>query len=77
MMNKIWETEETPVSWNVSDIKMIYKGKEKKSECENCKGIFLSSTIFKVYEKITYQKLEPIIEEIKKQEEYAIIIYGR
>ena len=30
MRNKIWETEETPEIWNVSDIKMIYKGKGKK-----------------------------------------------
>ena len=37
--------------------------KRKEMWMLNCRGIFLSSMICKVYEKFIYLKLEPIIEE--------------
>ena len=63
MVNAIWKSEEIPHQWRRSDIKPIYKGKGTKEDLANYRGVFLSNTICKIFEKMVYRKLEPIIDE--------------
>ena len=63
MLNTIWKTEEIPDQWKRSDIKPIYKGKGTKQDLANYRGIFLSSVVCKLFEKMIYKKLEPIIDK--------------
>jgi len=63
MMNIIWKTEYIPHQWRLSDIKVIYKGQGTKEDLANYRGIFLSSAVCEVFEKMVYKKLEPIIDK--------------
>jgi len=63
MMNLIWKTEQIPHQWRLSNIKVIYKGQGTKEDLANYRGIFLSSVVCKVFEKMVYKKLEPIIDK--------------
>ena len=47
----------------MSNIKVIYKGQGTKEDLANYRGIFLSSVVCKVFEKMVYKKLEPIIDK--------------
>ena len=42
---------------------MIYKSKGSKEDLANYIGIFLSSVVCKIFEKLIYKKLEPIIDK--------------
>jgi len=56
----IWQMEEIPDQWKRSDIKVIYKNKGSKEDLANYRGIFLSSVVCNIFEKLIYKKLEPI-----------------
>jgi len=42
---------------------VIYKSKGSKEDLANYRGIFLSSVVCKIFEKLIYKKLEPIIDK--------------
>jgi len=63
MMNIIWKTEQILHQWRLSNIKVIYKGQGTREDLANYRGMFLSSVICKVFEKMVYNKLEPIIDK--------------
>jgi len=63
MFNTIWKTETISKQWSKSYIKVIYKGKGAKEDLQNYRGIFLSNVSCKIFEKLIYKKLEPIIDE--------------
>jgi len=62
MFNINWQTEEIPDQWKRSDIKVTYKNKGSKEDLANYRGIFLSSVVCKIFEKLIYKKLESIID---------------
>ena len=63
MFNIIWQMEVIPEQWQRSDIKVIYKSEGSKEDLANYRGIFLSSVTCKIFEKLIYKKLEPIIDK--------------
>ena len=62
MFNTIWQMEEILDQWKRSHIKVIYKNKGPKEGLANYRGIFLSSVVCKIFEKLIYKKLEIIID---------------
>ena len=55
--NKIYKTEEIPQEWKHGRIIRIYKGKGKKGQSCNERGITLSSNLGKLVERITNNKI--------------------
>ena len=62
MINFFSEKEQIPEELYEIYIKSIYKGKGDSGNLENQRGIFLSSTILKIKEKMILNRAEPIIE---------------
>ena len=62
MFNWFWMNEDIPDELQRIHIKSIYKGKGKTSALSNHRGIFLSSEILKLYEKLIYNRSTPKIE---------------
>jgi len=60
---RLWKTEIIPNQWKRSDIEVIYKGKGSKEDLANYRGIFLSNVACKIFEKLVYKKMEPIIDK--------------
>ena len=52
IFNKIYKTEKIPQEWKHGRIIRIYKGKGKKGQCCNERGITLSSNLGKLFERI-------------------------
>ena len=52
LFNERDETKITPEEWEHMFIKSIYKGKNDKREMENRRGLFITSCINKLYEKV-------------------------
>ena len=62
LMNWMWTHEVIPDALKVLDVKTIYKGKGSISELSNHRGIFISNTILKLYEKLMDSRSTPRIE---------------
>ena len=52
IFNNIYKTEEIPQEWKHGRIIRIIKGKGKKGQCCNERGITLSSNLGKLFERI-------------------------
>ena len=62
MMNEIMEVRIIPKEWRDVKIKSIYKKKGKKQQLANQRGLFITSIIAKVLEKIIYNRNIGIID---------------
>ena len=58
----IWNKEELPEEWKESIIVPIYKG--DKTDCNNCRGISLLPTTYKILSNILLSRLIPYAEEV-------------
>jgi hypothetical protein len=54
----IWNKEELPDQWKQSIIVPIHK-KSDKSDCNNCRGISLLSTSYKILQNIPLSRISP------------------
>ena len=63
MFNYFWENEEIPSELMKISIKSIYKGKGETSSLDNQRGLFLSSCLLKLYEKIILNRIMPKVEK--------------
>ena len=63
MMNWMHQNEKTPSQLLKINIKSLYKGKGQTSDLKNHRGIFISSTILKIYEGLIAERTSPIIEK--------------
>jgi hypothetical protein len=54
--------EETPADWKVGLICPIYK-KDHLITCKNDRGITLANEGYKIFSKILFRKLEPVVKE--------------
>ena len=61
MINMFWMKEELPEELYKIDIKTLYKGKGETANLQNQRGLFLSSAILKLYEKMMMLRGGPII----------------
>ena len=57
IFNNIYRTEEIPQTWRQGKIIRIYKGKGKKGQCSNERGITPSSNLGKLFERIINNKI--------------------
>ena len=51
----IWQEGQVPKQWNNVKIKTLFKNKGSKKRLENYRGIFLTSVVSKVFEKVVKQ----------------------
>ena len=58
LFNKLLENLVVPKQWEYMTIISIYKNKGKITEMKNRRGIFLTSVIGKVFEKVVLRKIE-------------------
>ena len=58
IFNKIHKAENIPPSWREGEILRLYKGKGKKGQCSNERGITLASNAGKVYERIVNERIK-------------------
>ena len=56
IMNKINKQQRIPKEWDELIIKSIYKNKGKRNDMENRRGLFITSLISKLYERIKLNK---------------------
>jgi len=63
LINIIWEQEETPESWRVSVLCLVFK-KGDIMECENYRGISLLNTTYKILSNILLIRINSYIKEI-------------
>ena len=65
--NKILKEKKCPSDWRKVKIKSIYKNKGEKEDLNNQRGIFLTSTLQKIFERIIlnrqYSKIDSAISE--------------
>jgi len=54
--------QKLPEKWKESIVPVYKKG--DKADCINCRGILLSSTVYKILSKILLSRLTPYAEEI-------------
>jgi hypothetical protein len=59
----MWNKEELPQQWKESIIVPIHK-KSDKTDCNNYRGIFLLSTVYKTLSNILLVRLTPYVSEI-------------
>jgi hypothetical protein len=59
----IWKKEELPQQWKESIIVSIHK-KGDKTDCNNCRGISLLSTAYKILSNILLARLTPYVNEL-------------
>ena len=52
MVNEIKSTSMIPSQWNDVDITTLYKHKGKQKDLKNQRGIFLTSIVYKLYERL-------------------------
>ena len=64
-INDIKENHEIPACLEVS-ITTIYKGKRYQKELTNHSGIFLTSVISKIFERLICLRIEPNMEKMSK-----------
>ncbi len=51
MMNQISKAKDIPEAWKTMKIKSIYKNKGDRKDMKNQRGLFLTSTVAKTFEK--------------------------
>ena len=61
-LNKILQTSDIPNEWQHGEITRLYKGKGKKGQCSNERGITLASNIGKLFERIINERLKTKID---------------
>jgi hypothetical protein len=59
----IWNKEELPQQWKESIIVSIYK-KVDKTDCNNCRGISILSTAYKILSNFLLARLTPYVNDI-------------
>ncbi len=52
IFNKLMARQSTPEQWQIGIITRLYKGKGKKGQCSNERGITVASNVGKLYERI-------------------------
>ena len=62
MLNYFWMNEKLPRKLLELDVKSMYKGKGKRSDLGNQRGVFMANTVMKIYEKMIYSRINKIIE---------------
>ena len=62
MLNYFWKYEKIPKELMKITIKSIYKGKGETNMLDNHRGIFLSSVILKIFEKLIMNRVSPKLE---------------
>ena len=62
LFKQIDKVMEGPEAWEQMIIKSIYKGKESKKKMENRRGLFITSVIGKLFEKVKLIDQRTIIE---------------
>ena len=62
MFNYFWKSETIPEELMKITIKTIYKGKGDTSDLNNQRGLFLSSCVLKIYEKVILNRITPKLE---------------
>ena len=63
MYNWFFKNEVLPEDLTKIIIKSLYKGKGETTELKNHRGIFISSAILKMYEKLSMNRITPKMEE--------------
>jgi hypothetical protein len=63
LVNSIQKKEELPDQWKESTILPIHKNGDK-TDCNNCRGISLLSTLYKILSNILLSRLSPYVDEI-------------
>ena len=63
MYNWFFKHEAIPEELTKIIIKSIYKGKGETTELKNHRGVFISSAILKIYEKLKMNRIYPIMEK--------------
>ena len=63
LLNEVLRKAEVPERWKVMIIKSIYKNKGKRNEMANQRGIFLTSVISKIFERILLNRSKEVLEE--------------
>ena len=58
IFNRIIKEKKIPEQWENMKIKSIYKNKGARDEIKNRRGIFLTSTVSKLFEKVLLQKVQ-------------------
>ncbi len=61
--NLAWEQSKVPEAWRKAIIVPLYKGKGKREECNNYRGISLLSVPGKIYGKILNEKMMKITDK--------------
>ena len=62
MFNEIDTSNTSPKAWENMIIKSIYKGKNSRKEMDNRRGLFITSVISKLFEKVKLSKHRSIVE---------------
>ncbi len=61
--NRAWEQCEVPEDWRKAIIVPLYKGKGKREECNNYRGISLLSVQGKIYGRILNERMMKITDK--------------
>jgi hypothetical protein len=69
-ITSIWNKEEMPDQWKESIIVAIHKTGDK-TDCNNYRGIALTSTSYKILSNILLSRLSPYIDEIIGDHQYG------
>ncbi len=61
--NLAWEQSKVPEDWKQAIIMVLYKGKGKKEECNNCMSISLLSVPGKIYGRILNERMMKVMDK--------------
>ena len=67
IFNKILEEMDIPSEWEMMQIKSIYKNKGEMTNIKNRRGLFLTSIVGKLFEKVIMKETEGSVEISKYQ----------
>ena len=67
IFNKVMTEMKIPKEWEQMMIKSIYKNKGAKTEIKNRRGLFLTSVVGKLFEKVLMQKTKESVNMSKFQ----------
>ena len=62
----IWQEGQVPKQWNDVKIKTLFKNKGSKKRLENYRGIFLTSVVSKVFEKLVKNRIQEKLKDVHK-----------
>ena len=66
MLNEIKENLKTPSQWNEVGITTIYKNKGSRKKLVNYRGVFLTSVISKIFERLITGRIKKAMENMNK-----------